>query len=156
MSTPVSAFEFSLRAATLATALLVPLQASTTNGCFSHGYGAKSQGIAGAGIALPQDGLAAASNPAGTAAVGSRLDLGLTVFAPSRAADIAGNAFGPNASYSGDDTKTFLIPDFGYTRQINPSTAIELSLRSLVATATFLIAAIATTYVVRHIVWVSS
>ncbi|HOE40356.1 MAG TPA: outer membrane protein transport protein [Rhodoferax sp.] len=127
MSTSARTFEFSLRAATLATALLVPLQASATNGYFSHGYGAKSQGIAGVGIALPQDGLAAASNPAGTAAVGSRLDLGLTVFAPSRGADIAGNAFGPNASYSGDDSKTFLIPDFGYTRQLNPSTAIGLA-----------------------------
>ncbi|MBV5299075.1 MAG: outer membrane protein transport protein [Rhodoferax sp.] len=127
MRTSVSTFEFPLRAVALATALLAPLLASATNGYFSHGYGAKSQGIAGIGIALAQDGLAAATNPAGTAAVGSRLDLGLTVFAPSRGTDIAGNAFGPNASYSGDATKTFLIPDVGYTRQLNPSTAIGLA-----------------------------
>jgi len=118
---------FPLRAMTLATALLAPVLANATNGYFSHGYGAKSLGLAGVGIALPQDGLAAATNPAGTALVGSRLDLGLTVFAPSRGADIAGNAFGADASYSGNSSSTFLIPDFGYTRQIDPNLAVGLA-----------------------------
>lgn len=111
----------------LATAL-TPLAAHATNGYFTHGYGAKSQGIAGVGIALPQDGLAAATNPAGTALVGNRADLGLSIFQPGRSADIAGNAFGPDASYSGDATRTFFIPDFGYTRQINPTTAVGLAI----------------------------
>jgi long-chain fatty acid transport protein len=123
MSTP----HIQLNAIALAVALLMPMLANATNGYFSHGYGAKSQGIAGVGIALPQDGLSAATNPAGTALVGSRLDLGLTAFAPSRGTNIIGNAFGPNASYSADDTNTFFIPDFGYTRQINPSTAVGLA-----------------------------
>jgi long-chain fatty acid transport protein len=110
----------------LAAALLTPLLANATNGYFSHGYGAKAQGIAGVGIALPQDGLAAATNPAGTALVGNRYDLGLTLFAPSRGADIVGPS--PLAgSYSGDSTSTFLIPDFGYTRQINPNLAVGLA-----------------------------
>lgn len=52
---------FPLRAAALAATLLAPMLANATNGYFSHGYGAKSQGIAGIGIALPQDGLAAAT-----------------------------------------------------------------------------------------------
>jgi hypothetical protein len=51
--------------------LVTPLLANATNGYFSHGYGAKSQGMAGVGIALPQDALAAATNPAGTALVGT-------------------------------------------------------------------------------------
>jgi long-chain fatty acid transport protein len=110
-----------------ATALLAPLGAHATNGYFSHGYGAKSQGIAGVGIALPQDALAAATNPAGTASVGNRLDLGATLFAPRRSADIEGNAFGPDASYSGDGRKLFLIPDFGYTRALSASTSVGLA-----------------------------
>jgi long-chain fatty acid transport protein len=116
-----------MRAITLAAALLSPVLVGATNGYFSHGYGAKSQGIGGVSIALPQDALAAASNPAGTAAVGNRLDLGLTWFGPSRAADIVGNAFGPDASYSGDETNNYFIPDFGYTRVISPSTSIGVA-----------------------------
>lgn len=103
-----------------ASAALLPLTAHATNGYFSHGYGARSQGIAGVGIALAQDALAAATNPAGTAAVGDRTDLGLTWFAPSREASITGNAFGPDATYSGNGKKNFFIPDFGITRQISP------------------------------------
>lgn len=103
----MSTFNFSLRAVALAAALLAPVLAGATNGYFSHGYGAKLQGMAGVGIALPQDGLAAATNPAGTAAVGNRYDLGLTLFAPSRDASIVGNAFGADGSYSGNNTSTF-------------------------------------------------
>jgi long-chain fatty acid transport protein len=106
---------------------LSPMAALATNGYFSHGYGAKALGLAGVGIALPQDGLAAATNPAGTALVGNRYDLGLTLFAPSRGADIVGNGAGLTGSYSGDNTSTFLIPDFGYSRQINPNLAVGLS-----------------------------
>lgn len=46
--------------AALLPAILAPGLALATNGYFSHGYGVKSQGLAGVGIALPQDGLAAA------------------------------------------------------------------------------------------------
>lgn len=123
----MTSFQFPLRALSLAAALAMPLLASATNGYFSHGYGAKALGIAGVGIALPQDGLAAASNPAGTAAVGNRYDVGLTIFSPRRDADIVGNAFGADASYSGNDTETFLIPDFGYARQINPNLTVGLA-----------------------------
>lgn len=118
---------FPLRPLAIAAALLAPVVAHGTNGYFSHGYGAKSLGIAGVGIALPQDALAAASNPAGTAAVGDRLDLGLSVFAPRRGGEIAGNAFGPNAGYSGNDKKAFLIPEFGYTRKLSPTTHVGLA-----------------------------
>lgn len=118
---------FPVRSAALAAALLGPLLASATNGYFSHGYGAKSEGMAGVGIALPQDALAAATNPAGTAAVGSRLDLGVSLFVPNRSSSITGNGAGPDASYDGNDTSNFLIPDFGYTRQINPATSVGLA-----------------------------
>ena len=51
-----------LAALLLGSAAISPL-ALATNGYFAHGYGIKSLGMAGVGFALPQDALAAASNP---------------------------------------------------------------------------------------------
>jgi long-chain fatty acid transport protein len=110
-----------IRLVAAAAAFSLPALALATNGYFSNGYGAASQGAGGVGIALPQDGLAAANNPAGTALLASRLDLGLTWFVPNRSADIVGNAFGADAHYSGDGKKNFFIPDIGYLRQLSPT-----------------------------------
>lgn len=104
-------------------AVLAPGLALATNGYLSHAYGVKAQGLAGTGIALPQDGLAAATNPAGTAFVGNRVDVGLTWFRPNRNAEIAGNGAGLNGSYDGNDTQNFFIPEIGYVQQINPQFA---------------------------------
>jgi len=96
-----------------------PFSAFATNGYFSHGYGARAQGQAGVGIAWAQDSLAAATNPAGTAEAGDRVDLGLNWFVPRRSADITGNAFGADASYNGDGKKNFFIPEFGVTKKLS-------------------------------------
>lgn len=101
---------------------LFSTSAFATDGYFSHGYGVKAQGIGGAGIALPQDGLAAATNPAGTAFVPSRLDVGLTWFAPKRSAQIVGNAFGADATYDGNGKSNFFIPEFGYIGKFGEKT----------------------------------
>jgi len=100
-------------------AVLAPGLALATNGYLAHGYGVKAQGLAGAGIALPQDALAAATNPAGTAFVGERADIGATWFRPTRGAEISGNDFGPDQSFSGDDTRNFLIPELGYVKPLS-------------------------------------
>lgn len=122
-------------AAALALALAAPGAAFATNGYFSHGYGMKAKGMAGAGIALPQDALAAATNPAGMALVGSRMDFGADVFAPRRGGEIVGNVGVPsfnvpplNGSYNGDGRDTFLIPEFGYNRMINPNLSVGLAM----------------------------
>lgn len=105
-------------AAVLACAL--PLSAQATNGYFAHGYGAQSLGVAGVAIALPQDALVIASNPAGISALGSRLDAGLTLFAPRREARIQGSPVpGLDGQYDGNGKKNFWIPEFGYTRQLD-------------------------------------
>ncbi len=102
--------------------------ALATNGYFAHGYGIKSQGMGGVGIALPQDALAAATNPAGMALVGDRLDFGLTWFRPIRQSDIVGNAFpGVDGTYRANESKDFFIPEFGFNRMINPDVAIGVS-----------------------------
>lgn len=98
---------------------LAPLAAHATNGYFSNGYGAASQGTGGVGIALPQDALASALNPAGLSALGNRVDAGLTLFQPRRSASITGNGIAPDASYSGDGARDFWLPDFGVSRKIN-------------------------------------
>ena len=53
--------------AAAAAAAIAPLAAHATTGYFSHGYGIKAKAMGGVGIALPQDALAAATNPAGMA-----------------------------------------------------------------------------------------
>jgi long-chain fatty acid transport protein len=74
-------------------ALLLVTPLSATDGYFSTGYGLIQQGQGGAGIALPQDALAAATNPAGIVFVGNRFDIGLTLFRPIRDATIAGSGY---------------------------------------------------------------
>jgi long-chain fatty acid transport protein len=96
--------------------------ALATTGYFAHGYGIKAKSMGGVGIALPQDALAAASNPAGIAWLGNRIDVGADLFTPDRGASIVGaGAPGANGTYDGNDTKSFLIPEFGYNRVISPN-----------------------------------
>lgn len=63
--------------------LAVPMSAMATNGYFAHGYGTKNKALAGGGVALPQDAMIAATNPAGMALVGDRMDIGMAVFSPT-------------------------------------------------------------------------
>lgn len=112
----------------LALFMVFPSLCQATNGYFSNGYGAKSQGIAGISIALPEDSLAAAANPAGTVWVGDRIDGGLDLFRPGRKSEITGNAAGANGSYDGNGRKNFFIPNFGVTHQISSFTGLGLAI----------------------------
>lgn len=96
---------------------LVFADAEATNGYFSHGFGVKAQGQAGVGVVWAQDALASATNPAGIADVEDRVDVGLTWFIPRRSAEIAGNAFGADASYDGNGKKNFFLPEIGVTKR---------------------------------------
>jgi long-chain fatty acid transport protein len=108
--------------------LTLPGVAMATNGYFSHGYGMKAKGMAGVGIALPQDALAAATNPAGMAFVGDRLDVGLDWFRPIRGSEIVGSVAPPiNHGYNGSDTKNFFVPEFGYNRMLGSNMALGVS-----------------------------
>ncbi len=109
-------------------ALTLSVDASATNGYFTHGVGVRSLAVAGVGAALPQDGLAAALNPAGTALLGSRLDLGVSWFRPDRGAQISGNFAGANGRYDGNDTEDFFIPELGYVRQLSEQLSAGLAI----------------------------
>ncbi len=110
---------------------MVSPMAHATDGYFAQGYGMKANGMAGVGIALPQDSLAAATNPAGMVMVGDRVDVGLTWFKPTRGADITSNACGPgcsmNGSYDGNGRSNFLIPEMGYNKMMNPNMSLGVS-----------------------------
>lgn len=108
-------------------ALLTAFHAHATDGYFAHGYGVKSQGAGGVGIALPQDTLVIAANPAGLAWVGNRLDLGATWFRPQREAEITGSAAPINGKYDANDTENFFIPEFGYSKQVNDNFTLGVS-----------------------------
>ena len=58
--------------------------AHATNGYSPTGFGVASKGLAGAGVAFPQDTLAGATNPAGMVFVGDRVDVGVALFGPDR------------------------------------------------------------------------
>ncbi|TCJ14912.1 aromatic hydrocarbon degradation protein [Parasulfuritortus cantonensis] len=101
--------------------LLCAASAQATNGTMPHGYGIKAQGMGGVAIALPQDGLAAANNPAGMAFVGNRLDLGLAVVMPKPEASFGG------VQYDGDGDKAIPIPEFGYNRVLDDRQSVGVS-----------------------------
>jgi long-chain fatty acid transport protein len=118
---------FKLSALAIATAMACSPAAFATNGYFLHGIGTKADGMGGVGIALPQDGLAAATNPAGMSWTGSRADAGLMLFNPRRDASVdatgmdATNSGMPNVvsspgmSSSDDSGATlFLVPNAGF------------------------------------------
>ncbi|NDU86024.1 MAG: long-chain fatty acid transporter [Ferrovum sp.] len=114
--------------AVLAVGCLVTPLAHATNGYFAIGYGEKSVGMGGVGIALPQDALAAAANPAGMVWVGDRTDIGMEWFRPNRDSTITGNGAGANGYYDGNSSQNFFIPDFGYNRMVTNDSSVGVSI----------------------------
>lgn len=110
----------------IAGGIMSPL-AHATNGYFAIGYGVQNEGMGGVGIALPQDSIAAAVNPAGMVMVGDRADIALTWFRPNRQATITGNAFGMNGTYDGNGRSNFFIPDFGYNKMVRSDMSLGVS-----------------------------
>jgi len=107
--------------------LLAPLASHATLGYFAHGFGLKAKGMGGVGIALPQDSLAPATNPAGNAWIGTRFDGELEWFRPIREAEITGNGAGRNGTYDASGRKDFLIPGVGYNRMVNQDLALGIA-----------------------------
>lgn len=107
--------------------LFLPSLAFATNGYISHGIGVRSQGTAGVGYALVQDAFAAAANPAAAASSGDRIDLGLSLFRPTRGSRISGNQAGADGEFSGNGEKNFLIPEFAYSHQVSPQIGVGLA-----------------------------
>ncbi|MEY3382210.1 MAG: hypothetical protein RL468_2808 [Pseudomonadota bacterium] len=112
------------RKAAIAAIIAGPLTAAmATNGYFSHGYGIKSKGMGGVGIALPQDAMAAATNPAGSVNVGNRVDFGLDLFMPDRTVTYTSSYQGVAAGDYRSNQREFYVPEFGYNKMISSDMA---------------------------------
>lgn len=122
-----------LLATAVAAALALPTAAYATNGYFAHGYGTKNKGLGGAGVALPQDSLAAATNPAGMVWVGDRMDLGAGIFSPQREYTVTGNPSGGPGTFGlapgtvESDSEYFLIPHFGRNWMLDADSSVGIS-----------------------------
>jgi len=114
----------------LSTCTIIP-NATASNGLFALGYGAKQSGIAGSGVAFPQDALIASINPAGVVFVGEQNNISLQFFSPHRSYDVDG------ANYTAipfpgkkveSDSEIFFIPSLGFSRTISPVASVGLAI----------------------------
>jgi long-chain fatty acid transport protein len=110
--------------------LLLTTPVWATNGYFTHGIGTKNKGMAGSGLAMPEDAISVANNPAAALANAGKYDLGIAIFSPLRhyetgdsMADGYGGAFtiGPNDIDS--ESNYFFIPHMAGAWQIDDKSA---------------------------------
>ena len=109
--------------------------AQATNGYSPTGFGTANKGLAGAGVALPQDAMAACDESGRSGSMSAnRFDLGVAMFAPDRGFTADNNA-GPPPMAPGDPSSVppgtydsrndyFLIPHFGWNKQIDEVSSI--------------------------------
>ncbi len=102
--------------------------ANATNGYFSHGYGMKAKGMAGAATTNTEDAFFGANNPAAAAFAGNRMDLGVDLFSPIREASFEAGGV-PVAPYfpMESDSNYHLIPEFGYNRMMSDKLALGVT-----------------------------
>ncbi|MCH7853346.1 MAG: outer membrane protein transport protein [Proteobacteria bacterium] len=108
--------------------------ASATNGYFTHGTGTKNKGMAGAGIAMPEDAIAMANNPAAALFTTGRIAAGAALFSPRRsykssASQLNGTmgtfTIGPNNIDSARDY--FVIPHVAYAWKLSEESALGVA-----------------------------
>lgn len=105
---------------------LAPGLAQATNGYFLPGFGVKSQGAGGVGIALQPDALSQAANPANLSQLGMRIDLGLTLFNPERTS-ATGNATGLPSSDPDQDANGYpTVGGFGFNQSSQSGNTLYL------------------------------
>jgi len=107
---------------------VLTVSAFATDGYFASGYGIKQLGQGGAGVAFPQDSLAAATNPAGMVFVGNRFDLGMTFFRPIRSGSITGSEAPINGPYDASRHKNYFIPELGFNHLVNSRLSLGVSI----------------------------
>ncbi len=125
-----------------AVALATAGSACATNGYFLPGFGFRSQGMGGVGIAYGRDSLSTAANPANAVNTGMRGDLGMGVFNPERSAAVGtgtglpggandftpggGGAFGFKGNTE-SDAKYFLMPEMGFSMPLTENLHVALA-----------------------------
>ena len=94
--------------------------AQATNGLLIPGYGIKAFGMGGVGIALPQDSVTAANNPAGFALIGNRWDIGADLAFAKAGARVFGSDL--------NDNPFVVVPEAGYNKMVKEGLAVGVSL----------------------------
>ncbi len=101
-------------------AMSVPARA--TAGLLLTSVGAKEKGMGGAGMALPQDAVAAIDNPAAAAVVGDQITLGGTALYSEPSMRVRGTGAGPFPLAEGEadgKERSFLVPYLSATRRLD-------------------------------------
>lgn len=122
-----------LKRAALASALMGVAPVYATNGYFLPGFGVKSQGAGGVGIAVQADALSQVANPANATQTGMRGDLGLTLFNPERKSSTgSATGLGPagpmfnTGSESGNTL--YLMPDMAFTMPLSERLSVGFAM----------------------------
>lgn len=120
--------------ALISSAILFAHSAMATNGYFRVGFSANSIAMAGATTATAQDALAGASNPALANLIDNNYTVALSIFSPDRGFTVEGAE--PSLAQPGEfalatgevrsDGDIFLIPSFGYQRQLNDKFSVNI------------------------------
>ena len=104
-------------------ALAAPSASWATNGYFLIGFGAKSRGMGGVGVAYGQDGLAASQNPAAMADIDMntmRIDAGMDLFNPPRSVYHSTDTLGTRGPTDEESANNiYLIPNMGGAYRFN-------------------------------------
>ena len=114
-----------LRATVVAAVLATSSATWATDGYFPHGYGMQSLGMGGASVAVTGNTFAGANNPALAAFAGNRYEIGANIFMPKRGASRTGA--GPMDGNVDSGSSSFVVPEFGYSRQLDAKTAVGLT-----------------------------
>ena len=112
----------------MATMLALSCSASfATNGYFSHGYGTKSKGRGGVSLAISDDTMAGATNPALFADLNNRIDAGFDAFVPRRGAERTNGPLGQFNFNERSDRNLFIIPDFGMSKKLSQKLTVGVT-----------------------------
>ncbi|HZJ82129.1 MAG TPA: outer membrane protein transport protein [Guyparkeria sp.] len=124
-------FKRTLLAAAITGATFATGAAHATNGYFSHGFGVKSMGMGGGGVAFANDNaMVIATNPAGITDVSNQIHGDLSWFRPERGYKYTTYVSGqPVVSGKGDsDREAFYIPSLGFTYALTDQDSIGLAI----------------------------
>lgn len=117
----------SLLAASVAATLFTAGAAHATNGYFADGYGVKSMGMGGGGVALPNDSaMIIATNPAGITETGNQVNFDISWFSPKRGYSFVNG----NGSTGGADSgsNNFYIPELSGSYALNDTSSIGIAI----------------------------
>jgi long-chain fatty acid transport protein len=118
------------RLTTAIVTLLITTPLWATNGYFTHGTGTKNKGMAGSGLAMPEDAISVANNPAAALANAGKYDFGLAVFVPDRYYETTeslyngqGGTFTLGPTWQRSSNKYHFIPHMAGSWKINDKSA---------------------------------